>query len=75
MIHVPSSFCCASQKEQTRTVRQLAFLKWPDMGSPDDSEMLLSFVKAVRQLIKPENSSPMIVHCRYVPTIFKEIYL
>lgn len=50
-------------KEQTRTVRQFAFLKWPDMGSPDDSTMLLSFVKAVRQIIKPGNTSPMIVHC------------
>ena len=58
-------FYLISQKEQKRTVRQLAFLKWPDMGSPDDSAMLLNFVKAVRQLRNP-GSSPMIVHCRYV---------
>ena len=45
-------------------VRQFSFLKWPDMGSPDDSAMLLNFVKAVRQFVKPEGSGPMVVHCR-----------
>lgn len=51
-------------KKETRVIRQFSYLKWPDMGSPDDSSMLLNFVKTVRQFVNPGNSGPMVVHCR-----------
>ncbi|XP_052810161.1 tyrosine-protein phosphatase 10D-like isoform X2 [Mya arenaria] len=54
-------------KGEQRSVRQFAYLKWPDMGCPEDPEMLLEFVKSVKEHNKRppgvQNAGPMIVHC------------
>ncbi|XP_052810712.1 receptor-type tyrosine-protein phosphatase eta-like isoform X2 [Mya arenaria] len=54
-------------KGERRSVRQFAYLKWPDMGCPEDPEMLLEFVKSVKEHNKrpggAQNAGPMIVHC------------
>ncbi|XP_060599175.1 tyrosine-protein phosphatase 10D-like [Ruditapes philippinarum] len=51
---------------QRKMVRHFSYLKWPDMGCPETPELLLEFVKAVKQYGNREHESsngPMIVHC------------
>ncbi|XP_053390360.1 receptor-type tyrosine-protein phosphatase O-like [Mercenaria mercenaria] len=53
-------------KEKRKMVRHFSYLKWPDMGCPETPELLLEFVKAVRQytdLEKRTTSGPRVVHC------------
>ncbi|XP_072045341.1 tyrosine-protein phosphatase 10D-like [Amphiura filiformis] len=48
--------------ENTKKVRHLNYVSWPDHGVPESSDVLLSFIKFVRQQI-PRNGTPTIVHC------------
>ncbi|XP_060604251.1 receptor-type tyrosine-protein phosphatase S-like isoform X3 [Ruditapes philippinarum] len=54
-------------KEERKMVRHFSYLKWPDMGCPETPELLLEFVKAVKQYgnqVKNKPSTgPTIVHC------------
>ncbi|XP_053398122.1 receptor-type tyrosine-protein phosphatase O-like [Mercenaria mercenaria] len=53
-------------KEERKMVRHFNYLKWPDIGCPETPELLLEFVKAVRQYIDRERnttSGPTVVHC------------
>jgi protein tyrosine phosphatase len=52
---------------QRKMVRHFSYLKWPDMGCPETPELLLEFVKAVKQYGnrgQESSNGPMIVHCR-----------
>uniref|UniRef100_A0A8W8J4S9 protein-tyrosine-phosphatase n=1 Tax=Magallana gigas TaxID=29159 RepID=A0A8W8J4S9_MAGGI len=48
-----------------KTVKQFAYLAWPDMGIPETSEAMLKFAKEVRSHLPPPATSkgPMVVHC------------
>ncbi|XP_052807926.1 receptor-type tyrosine-protein phosphatase eta-like [Mya arenaria] len=52
---------------ERRSVRQFAYLKWPDMGCPEFPEMLLEFLEAVKVHNKRQHHTrdkgPMVVHC------------
>ncbi|XP_053398119.1 receptor-type tyrosine-protein phosphatase beta-like [Mercenaria mercenaria] len=53
-------------REQRKMVRHFSYLKWPDMGCLETPELLLEFVKAVRQYTtrkKRTTSGPTVVHC------------
>ncbi|XP_060599171.1 tyrosine-protein phosphatase 10D-like [Ruditapes philippinarum] len=54
-------------KEERKMVRHFSYLKWPDMGCPETPELLLEFVKAVKQYSNQEknksSTGPTIVHC------------
>ncbi|XP_052244016.1 tyrosine-protein phosphatase 10D-like [Dreissena polymorpha] len=48
----------------SRIVKQFWYLKWPDMGCPEDPQMLLDFVKSVREHThRPGRTNPTVVHC------------
>eukprot|EP00105_Crassostrea_gigas_P037655 XP_019921803.1 PREDICTED: receptor-type tyrosine-protein phosphatase O [Crassostrea gigas] len=48
-----------------KTVKQFAYLAWPDMGIPETSEAMLKFAKEVRSHLPPPATSkgPIVVHC------------
>ncbi|XP_053398379.1 receptor-type tyrosine-protein phosphatase O-like [Mercenaria mercenaria] len=53
-------------KKERKMVRHFSYLKWPDMGCPETPELLLAFVKAVREYTNREKkttSGPTVVHC------------
>ncbi|XP_052243587.1 tyrosine-protein phosphatase Lar-like isoform X4 [Dreissena polymorpha] len=51
-------------KGPSRIVKHFLYLKWPDMGCPDDPQMLLDFVKSVRDHTqRPDRTNPTVVHC------------
>ncbi|XP_052242472.1 tyrosine-protein phosphatase 10D-like [Dreissena polymorpha] len=53
-----------TSKGASRMVKHFWYLKWPDMGCPEDPKMLLDFVKTVRQHTnRPDRTSPTVVHC------------
>ncbi|XP_052241030.1 tyrosine-protein phosphatase 10D-like [Dreissena polymorpha] len=50
--------------EERRLVNHFQYLEWPDMGCPEDPQMLLDFVADVRECTnKPGGKSPIVVHC------------
>ncbi|XP_052244297.1 receptor-type tyrosine-protein phosphatase F-like [Dreissena polymorpha] len=53
-----------TSKGPSRIVKQFWYLKWPDMGCPEDPQMLLDFVKSVREHThRPDRTNPTVVHC------------
>ena len=58
-----------SSKEE-RIVVQYHYTVWPDHGVPEYPTSLLHFVRKVMS-INPENSGPIVVHCRWGPTKLK----
>lgn len=64
------TFCSISckplQGDTRKTVKQFAYLAWPDMGIPETSEAMLKFAKEVRSHLPPPATSkgPIVVHCR-----------
>ncbi|XP_052809522.1 tyrosine-protein phosphatase 10D-like [Mya arenaria] len=54
-------------KGERRSVRQFAYLKWPDMGCPEFPEMLLEFLETVKDHNKRQrgtrHKASMVVHC------------
>lgn len=53
------------QGEQSRQIRHFHFTSWPDFGVPKKEQVLVRFVRMVREKLFKE-SGPIIVHCRYV---------
>ena len=53
------------EDSDSKVVRQFHFTNWPDFGIPSERTAILSFVHMVRKYMQ-ENSSPTIVHCRYL---------
>ena len=49
--------------KEERIVTQFHFTVWPDHGVPDYPTSLLHFVRKV-MTSNPENSGPIVVHCR-----------
>lgn len=49
--------------KEERIVTQFHFTVWPDHGVPDYPTSLLHFVRKV-MASNPENSGPIVVHCR-----------
>lgn len=49
--------------EKPRSIRQYAFLLWPDMGVPETPSALLEFVQAVRSGAPRKEAGPIVVHC------------
>ncbi|KAL4233512.1 hypothetical protein ACF0H5_008193 [Mactra antiquata] len=55
-------------KDDVKKVYQFCYLKWPDMGCPDTPDLLIDFVKNVRNYTKGErlaakSPGPTVVHC------------
>ncbi|KAL4233516.1 hypothetical protein ACF0H5_008197 [Mactra antiquata] len=55
-------------KDDVKKVYQFCYLKWPDMGCPDTPDLLIDFVKNVRNYTKGERLAaktpgPTVVHC------------
>ncbi|XP_062589565.1 phosphatidylinositol phosphatase PTPRQ-like isoform X2 [Saccostrea cucullata] len=48
---------------RTRKVKQLHYLKWPDMGCPETTWLLLNFVGATRLYLPHNDPGPIVVHC------------
>ncbi|XP_021372257.1 tyrosine-protein phosphatase 10D-like isoform X2 [Mizuhopecten yessoensis] len=46
-----------------KKMKQVHYLKWPDMGCPDTSWLLLNFVQDVRLFMPHQNPGPIVVHC------------
>jgi len=56
--------CYSMQGDQSRQVRHFHFTSWPDFGVPKKEQVLVRFVRMVREkLIK--DAGPIIIHCRY----------
>ena len=45
------------------------YLKWPDMTADLSPEAVTEFLTVVRQHVRPAQSGPMVVHCRYAPVL------
>ncbi|XP_076311179.1 tyrosine-protein phosphatase 10D-like isoform X2 [Tachypleus tridentatus] len=46
-----------------RMVKQMHFTRWPDFGCPENTEVMINFVRAVRDHIPHVSPGPLIVHC------------
>ncbi|XP_013791926.1 tyrosine-protein phosphatase 10D-like isoform X2 [Limulus polyphemus] len=46
-----------------RIVKQMHFTRWPDFGCPENTEVMINFVRAVRDHIPRINHGPLVVHC------------
>ena len=53
-----------SDSKEERIVVQYHYTVWPDHGVPEYPTSLLQFVRKVMS-INPENSGPIVVHCRW----------
>lgn len=51
---------------ESRVVRHFHFTTWPDFGVPEPPTVLVKFVRAFRDLVRPSVASkhPIVVHCR-----------
>ncbi|XP_062605500.1 tyrosine-protein phosphatase 10D-like isoform X2 [Saccostrea cucullata] len=49
--------------DRARKVKQLHYLKWPDMGCPETTWLLLNFVGATRLYLPHNDPGPIVVHC------------
>ncbi|XP_023213870.1 tyrosine-protein phosphatase 10D-like [Centruroides sculpturatus] len=49
--------------EKQRVMTQMHFTKWPDFGCPENTELLINFVRTVRDRMIENDPNPMLVHC------------
>ena len=52
-----------NNSKEERIVTQYHYTVWPDHGVPEYPTSLLHFVRKI-MAVNPENSGPMVVHCR-----------
>jgi len=53
----------AKVKSETRHLTQFHFVAWPDFGVPAHPQLLVDYIKVVRQCIGQQIEPPTIVHC------------
>lgn len=49
--------------ERHRIITQMHFTKWPDFGCPENTELLINFVRTVRDRMVENDPHPILVHC------------
>jgi len=63
--------CIQDGDSNVRTVKLFHFTAWPDFGVPLHATPLLGFINRVRQYHPYGDHRPLLVHCRYMTTIFR----
>ena len=55
-----------SQGDTTRSVKHFHFLQWKDFSANVQNDVMIDFIKNVRNHIRPPDmNGPVVVHCRF----------
>ena len=49
--------------ESPLTVKQVAYIFWPDHGVPTNAMSLINFIRRVREVHSLQGTKPILVHC------------